>query len=69
MDVHLFYYFISIRVTYTFIVTNRLLEEVYLKEVIEEKTDKKAVTDKITDEIRLQNYAPRLIIYTATLYN
>lgn len=69
MNVHLFYYLILIKVTYTFIVTNRLLEEAYLKEVIEEKTDKKVVTNKITDEIHLQNYAPRLIIYTATLYN
>lgn len=48
--------------------TNRLLEEIYL-EVIEEETDKKLVTDKITDEVHVQNYTPRLIIYTATLYN
>lgn len=57
------------RVTYAFIVTNRLLEEIYLKEVIEEKTDKKVVTGKITAEVHVQNYTPRLIIYTATLHN
>lgn len=53
---------------YTFIVTNRLLEE-YLKEVIEEETDKKVVTEKITNEVHVRNYTPRLIIYTATFYN
>lgn len=53
---------------YTFIVTNRLLEE-HLKEVIEEETDKKVVTEKITNEVHVQNYTPRLIIYTATFYN
>lgn len=49
--------------------TNRLLDEIYLKEVIEEETDKKVVTDEITDEVHVHNYTPRLIIYTATLFN
>lgn len=40
---------------------NRLLEEIHLEEVTEEENDKKVVTDKIMDEVCVQNYTPRLI--------